>query len=188
MKKREIMIPVKLDEETFRRYCRFDTMLLHRRWFKPTLIGMIALTLGFAALLSGNPEFESLAGVLVGLGIAIPAMFAGLYALQVRAQVSERKLKEKPLVYTIRLREDDVQIVNNLHEEAPIEIPWPRLAAAYRVEGCIYLYVNIEHGFLLPAGQASVSDTAVWECLKDHLGVNRCFDRTVPGTLRARKK
>ena len=39
MKFREIAIPVRLDEATFRRYCHFDTMLLHRRWFKPVLIG-----------------------------------------------------------------------------------------------------------------------------------------------------
>ena len=184
MKFREIAIPVRLDEATFRRYCHFDTMLLHRRWFKPVLIGMIAVTLGMAALLSGKPDLETLAGILVGVGIAIPLMFFGLYFLQVKAQVAERKLKDRPGVYTIHLREDGVSIVNDQHAEDPIDLPWPSLAAAYRVPGCIYLYVNSEHAFLLPDGQANVSQDAVWECLNNNLGVNRCFSR--PAGPRAR--
>ena len=181
MKKQEITVPVRLDEPTFRRYCHFDTMLLHRRWLKPVFIGMVLITLGLAALLSGRPDYQSLAGVLVGLGIALPLGFVGLYFLQLRGQVAERKLKEAPAVYTVRLRTDDVEITNAQHEEAPIAIPWPHLAAAYRMPGCVYLYVNAEHAFLLPDGQANVSQDRVWACLKDHLGDARCFDRRRPG-------
>ena len=136
------------------------------------------------ALRSIGAEPETLAGILVGVGIAIPLMFFGLYFLQVKAQVAERKLKDRPGVYTIHLREDGVSIVNDQHAEDPIDLPWPSLAAAYRVPGCIYLYVNSEHAFLLPDGQANVSQDAVWECLNNNLGVNRCFSR--PAGPRAR--
>lgn len=176
MKKKDILIPVRLDEKTYRDFCRFDTMVMRRRWFKPVLAGMICWTLALAGLLSKQPGIETPAGVLAGLGLAIPAMFFGLYALQVRAQAAERGLKDAPLVYTITLG-DAVTVENNARAEPPVTLAWERLAAAYRVPGCIYLYVNAEHAFLLPPAHASAPEDAVWRCLTQRLGENRCFDR-----------
>ena len=177
MKMRDITIPVKLDARTYRDYCRFDTMVMRRRWFKPVLAGMLCATLALAGLLSGQPGLDGAAGVFAGLGLAIPAMFFALYLLQVRAQVSERKLADAPLIYTVTLGADAVDIQNAQKAEAPVTLPWPELAAAYRVRGCVYLYVNSEHALLLPDGQASASDDVVWQRLLDGLGTARCFDR-----------
>ena len=175
--RKEIVIPVRLDEGTYRAFCRFDTMVLRRRWFRPVLAGMLMLTLAMAGLLSDQPGLDSAAGVLAGLGLATPAMFFGLYSLQVRGQVAERGLKDAPRVYTVTLREDDVMIENDQKREPPVTLLWSALAAAYRVRGCIYLYVNRDHAFLLPSGQANASTEETWALLVTHLGVHRCFVR-----------
>jgi len=51
-----------------------------------------------------------------------------------------------------------------------VALKWSQMAAAYRAKGCIYLYVNPARAFLLPDGQADVSDDELWEYLVKHMG------------------
>ena len=36
-----ITIPVRLDEKTFRRFARFDMLVLRKRWVKPMVFALI---------------------------------------------------------------------------------------------------------------------------------------------------
>ena len=172
---RTIDIHVKLDPKTFRGYCAFDTFRRQRRWYPPIMAGMVLVTLSAALLLTGKGT--GAAGALMGLGIAVPMVVFGLYFIQIEAQIARQKLKQAPAVYSLSFTAEGVRVVNDQKEEAPVDLSWDRLWAAFRRADCIYLYVNPERAFILPDGQASVSPDALWTYLKRHLGESRCTDR-----------
>ena len=45
---KEIVIPVKLDEKTFKKFARFDMFILRKKWVRPVVFSLIML--GFAAV------------------------------------------------------------------------------------------------------------------------------------------
>ena len=174
---RYIDIHVRLDAATFRRYCAFDTFRRQRRWYWPVLIGMVLITVALAGLLRLAPMSESAAGVLMGLGIAIPAVIFGLYVVQIEAQIARQGLKQAPAVYSLRLDAGGVRVTNDQKEEPPVELGWDRLWAAFKRSDAVYLYVSPERAFILPDGQASVSHEALWTFMKKHLGDARCIEK-----------
>ena len=169
-----IEIHVRLDARTFRRYCVFDAFRRRRAWFLPAMIGMVLITASIALLLFGHGQ-ESLAGVLMGLGIAVPLMFFGLFFIQVEAQVARQKLKDAPPVYSLTLRPEGLAIRNDQKSESEIDLPWGRLHAAYRAADAIYLYATPERAFILPEGQASVASAQLWSALTRYLGPDKCL-------------
>lgn len=169
-----IEIHVRLDARTFRRYCAFDALRRRRAWFMPVLIAMLAITAAVGLLLFGHGQ-ESLAGVLMGLGIAVPLIFFGLFLIQVEVQVSRQKLKDAPPVYSLTLKPEGLGVRNDQKEESEIELPWEKLWAAFRNTDAIYLYATPERAFILPNGQAGVSDDQLWSALCRYLGKERCL-------------
>ena len=165
---------VRLDAKTFRRYCAFDTFRRQRRWFPPVLVGMLLITLALAGLLNIIPMGESAAGVLMGLGIAVPLVVFGLYAIQVEAQIANRKLKEAPEVYALRFADDGVRVADGQNPESSVTLGWDQLWAAFRRRDCVYLYATPDRAFILPNGQANVADEAVWKCLNRNMGEGKC--------------
>ena len=174
---RSIDIHVKLDDKMFRRYCAFDNFRRQRRWYWPVLTAMILTTMSIGGLLGLIPVSESVSGVLMGLGVAIPAVIFGLYFIQIEAQIARQKLKQTPAVYSLTFTAEGVRVRNDQKQEEPVDLSWDKLWAAFRRTDCIYLYVNPERAFILPDGQASVSANALWDFLKKHLGEARCTDR-----------
>ena len=172
-----IHIPVHLDARCFRRYCAFDALIRQRRWYWPLLLSMALITASLAGLFGWLPMSDGIKGLLMGLGLAVPMVNLGLYAIQVEAQVAGQHLKDAPLVYTLRLDDDGVQITNGQKEEPPVSLSWDGLWAAFRHRGDIYLYVRPERALILPGGQASVSTDRVWAFIRAHLGPEKCLDR-----------
>lgn len=172
-----IQIPVHLDARTFRRYCAFDAFYRQRRWYWPALIGMGLITVSLAGLFGWVGMSDTTAGLLMGLGIAVPMVNLGLWIIPIEVQVSRQRLKEAPLVYALRLDDAGVRVENGQKpEEALVELPWSGLWAAFRRGGDIYLYANPGRALILPAGQASVSDSALWTFITKRLGAEKCFD------------
>ena len=169
---KQIDIPVHLSAAAFRRYCAFDTFRRQRRWYAPVLIGMVLITLSLGGLLNLIPIGESAAGVLMGLGLAVPLVVFGLYVIQIETQVSRGGLKRAPLVYTLRLNADGVRVTGG---GAPVSVPWDRLWAAFRRRDCIYLYVNPERALILPDGQGSASGDEIWQYLRKSMAPGRCI-------------
>ena len=167
---RYIDIHVRLDAATFRRYCAFDTFRRQRRWYWPVLIGMVLITVALAGLLRLAPMSESAAGVLMGLGIAIPAVIFGLYVVQIEAQIARQGLKQAPAVYSLRLDAGGVRVTNDQKQESPLSVAWKDVPAAFRDKSCVYLYVSAARAFLLPDGQADADPDALWDYLREHLG------------------
>ena len=172
---RTIDIHVKLDPRTFRGYCAFDTFRRQRRWYPPIMAGMVLVTLSAALLLMGKGTRA--AGVLMGLGIAVPMVVFGLYFIQIEAQVASQGLKSAPAVYSLALGTEGVKVTNDQKKEPAVELDWTQLWGAFRRPDAIYLYVNPQRAFILPDGQASASPDELWRFLQKHLGPEKCVAR-----------
>ena len=59
----DIVIPVKLDEKTFRRFARFDMLVLRKRWLRPAVFALILVAFAMVALFSRLPESGLVSGV-----------------------------------------------------------------------------------------------------------------------------
>lgn len=172
---KQIVFPVHLDARSYRQYCIFDAFRLQRRWIAPVLIAAVLTTLALAGLLGFLPIGESAAGLLMGIGLAIPMAAVGMFFIQLERQIQLRGLKDAPLIYTLRLTRDEVQIVNDQKAEPPVRIGWGQLWGAYRREGCVYLYVNPRRALILPDRPDIVSADALWQFIRYCAGEKKCF-------------
>ena len=170
----DIVIPVKLDEKTFRRFARFDMLVLRKRWLRPAVFALILVAFAMVALFSRLPESGLIAAVLLVVGIGLPLVYIGTFLSQVNMQAARAKLKPARPVYTVTMRDEGVRIVNDQKAEEPQEVSWDSVHKAFRRKGCIYLYVTPAKAFLLPDRQADAPDHEVWNYLVKHLGAARC--------------
>ena len=173
MKRTEYIIPVVLDAKTFRRFCRFDTLKLRRRWVRPVIFALILVAFAVVALISRKAQSGMIAAVLLAVGLGLPLVYFGSFFSQVNVQVARFGLDKPRRVYTVTLNNDGVGVCNDQKEEAPVQLPWKEVQAAFRAKGCIYLYVNAARAFLLPDGQGNVQPEELWAYLVKHMG-QRC--------------
>ena len=176
MAEKEIVIPVKLDAKTFRRFGWFNVFILRKQWVRPAVFAAILTGFAVAALLSRKSESLLIAGVLLAVGLGLPLVYIGSFLTQINRQVKRYGLKSPRAVYTVRLSPDAMRVTNDQKKEAPLEAAWKDAWAAYRVRGCIYLYAAPARAFLLPDGQADADTDAVWAYLSARMG-DRCRDR-----------
>ena len=169
-----IVIPVRLDEKTFKRFARFDMFVLRKKWIRPAVFSLIMIAFAFIALLTRRSRSGMIAAVLLMVGLGLPLVYIGSFLSQVNMQALRQKLKPARAVYTVTLRESGITVENNRKKEALLELDWPSVQRAFRKKGCIYLYVTAARAFLLPDGQANVPDREVWDCLVRHLGAEKC--------------
>ena len=174
----EIVIPVKLDEKTFKRFARFDMFILRRKWVRPLVFSLLLTAFAVIALLIKKEQSGLIAAVLLAVGIGLPAVYIGTFLSQVNMQAVRRRLDPPRAVYTVRLTEEGIEAENKQKKEDPLRLSWGETWRAYRVQGCIYLYVSPARAFLLPGGQADASDAQVWGFLVQHMGAEKCLSRT----------
>ena len=170
MKETTIIVPVRLNAKTFRRFCRFDMLRLRRKWIRPAAFAGILVAFAVVALLSRRPESGLIAAVLLAVGLGLPIVYIGSFLSQVNLQVARNGLDKPRAVYTVYLDRKGIRVTNDQKEEPPQEVPWKDIQAAFRDKGCVYLYVNAARAFLLPDGQASASSEALWAFIQERLG------------------
>lgn len=170
MAEKEIVIPVKLDAKTFKRFGWFDIFILRKQWVRPAIFAAILTAFAVVALLSGRSEAGLIAGVLLAVGLGLPLVYVGTFMAQMRRQAEQQRLTPPRQVYTVRLDFDGVRVTNDQKKEDAQSVKWQDVPAAFRRKSCVYLYVAPNRAYLLPAGQASVSDDALWAYLKGRLG------------------
>ena len=87
-----IVIPVRLNEKTFRRFARFDMLRLRKRWVRPALFALILCAFAFVALISRKPQSGMIAAVLLAIGLGLPLIYVGMFLSQVNLQADKWKL------------------------------------------------------------------------------------------------
>ena len=170
----EIVIPVSLDEKTFKCFARFDMFSLRKKWIRPAVFSLILTAFAFAALLIRKEQSGMIAAVLLVIGLGLPLVYIGTFFSQVNMQAVRARLKPARRVYTITLRDTGILVKNDQKKEDPLEMDWSSVQKAFRKKGCIYLYVTAAKAFLIPDGQANVPDPEVWQYLTAHLGTEKC--------------
>ena len=169
-----ITIPVRLDEKTFRRFARFDMLVLRKRWVKPMVFALILCAFAVVALISRLPQSGMIAAVLLAVGLGLPIVYIGMFLSSVNMQASRWKLEKGRNVYTVQLTEEGFRVINDRKQENTGIVPWEKAAQAFRRKDCIYLYATPAKAFLLPNGQADAPDDAVWACIRKGLGAGQC--------------
>lgn len=171
MAEKEIVIPVKLDAKTFKRFGWFNIFVLRKQWVRPAIFAAILAAFAVVALLSGKSESLLIAIVLLAVGLGLPLVYGGTFLAQLNKQAEAQRLPRR--VYTVRLDFDGVRVTNDQRKEDAQSVKWQDIPAAFRKKDCVYLYVAPSRAYLLPAGQANVSDDELWAYLKERLG-NKC--------------
>ena len=169
-----IVIPVRLNEKTFRRFARFDMLRLRKRWVRPALFALILCAFAFVALISRKPQSGMIAAVLLAIGLGLPLIYVGMFLSQVNLQADKWKLGKGRLVYTVTLRSQDFTVISHQKAGEAVTVPWNEAAQAFRMKGCIYLYAGPAKAFLLPDGQADAPDEEVWAMIMTQLGADKC--------------
>ncbi|MDO5022805.1 MAG: hypothetical protein Q4E07_05660 [Eubacteriales bacterium] len=170
----KITVKVKLNEKTFKRFTRFDTLRLRKRWVRPLVFALIMIAFGLVALLSKKEQSGLIAAVLFAVGLGLPIVYFGFFFSQINLQALNLKLGKGRRVYTIYLTKQNLEVHNDIKKEETLMLPWKKVLKAFRVKGCIYVYVSPVKAFLLPDGQADATDDEVWEYLIARMGRKRC--------------
>ena len=165
----EITVPVKLDAKTFKRFSRFDMLRLRKRWVRPVVFALILMAFAAVALLTGKEQAGMIAAVLLVVGLGLPLVYFGTFFSQVNMQAENQGLDQPRRVYTVRLSWEGVDVTNDRKQGEHVALKWSQLPAAYRVKGCVYLYASPARAYLLPDGQASVDDDALWAYIEKHM-------------------
>ncbi len=175
MSEQHIYIPVRLNAGTFRRFSAFDTLSRQKKWVRPAVFALIlgAFSAVCFALRSRTEDALTLGILLLVIALGLPAAYFLSYFLSVNRQIIAMKLEKPREVYTLSLDSQSVE-VNNQKERASYE--WSQFHGAWRVKGCIYLYVTPTRAFLLPNRQSNVDDDSLWELITSSLASGKTVD------------
>lgn len=175
-----IKIPVRLDAPTFRAFAAFDTLKRQKRWKSPALFSGILMAFAIVCFAMNNRANQAvfIGSVLMIIAVGLPAVYFGMFFRSLDTQAKNMKLNASRLVYTVDLTGDGdgVKVTGAAGEQKSMKIHWKDLYGAYRVAGCIYLYVSDRQAFLLPDGQADVPADDLWEFLKTHVDSDNMHD------------
>ena len=142
-----LLFPSMIDQKDFLRFALFDTFRIKKRWKTPVLFG-----------------------VLLGIGLILPIVWYLLFLSSIRNEARKLGLSKVKAAYSLLLRDDGVTV---MRENEKAEYAWKDIHMAWRVKGCIYLYVLPTRAFLMP--KLDESDEA-WEIICLHLPESKWKD------------
>ena len=170
---RQITLEGNIDRRSFLRFALFDSFIRKKGWRNPLLFALILS--GFAAVCFAaqktRPQAALLGGVLLGVGLLLPLLWIGMYIASVLQQAKRSGLSPARVQYTVTLSPEKIHVAN-AREEA--DFLWDDVDRAYRVKGCIYLYVSATRAFLLPDG---ANTEKAWAMLAERLGPEKAQRR-----------
>ena len=168
-----VTIPATIDGSVFTRFALFDTFKMKKRWKNPLIFTLIMT--GFAiicfAVKNTHEDAALLGGVLLACAFVLPAVWYFMFMLSVRGQIKKNGLSATKAQYFVMLKEEKIRVVKDKEE---IEHDWADAYMAYRVKGCIYLYVSTARAYLMPDGKDS---EAAWEIISQCLPKEKLCDR-----------
>ena len=181
MRKDALTVEVKIDAGLFRSFALFDTLRRQRRWVSPAVFAGIMLVFACVCFaMRGRAEQAGLlGGVLLAVGLVLPAAYFLSFYLSIRTQIKKLKLTEARHVYTVTLRpETGVEVAT---EQERASYRWDELYGAWRVKNCVYLYAAPRRAYLLPDGQVEGGADRLWALLQDAMPPQRLHDHEKGG-------
>ena len=171
MRKDPVTVNVQMDAAVFRRFARFDTFVLRRRWRSPAAFAAIMAAFSAAAfLMQQRAEQAALIGwLLLILGLLLPFAYVLHYEMQLAAQVRRLDIKKPRPAYFVTLSDAGVRVVNNMVREEPCVFPWEEIHGAHLRKDAVYLYQRENRAFILPAKDASLPLLSLWDEIAAHL-------------------
>ncbi|MDO4268071.1 MAG: YcxB family protein [Eubacteriales bacterium] len=162
MKPDTIVITSKVDKSVFYRFSWFETMVRTKRYRSPAVFTTIMLIFSLICFsqVGRREQAGLLGGVLLGIGILLPAIYFFNFFLSVREQAKKMGLERPKHVYTVSMTDapDGIAIVTPTGKGGTLRVRWDQIHAVYQAKDCIYFYVSDRQAFLLPKGQANVPD------------------------------
>ena len=148
-KMRAVTVACKIDRETFTRFAVYDALVRKKGWRNPALFALLMSAFAILCFLGRKTHAQALllGGVLLGVGLLLPAVWLGMFFSSVRRQAGRSGLSPDKAQYFVTLSEEKI-FVSKGKETA--DFPWQDAVLARRVRGCIYLYVSPTRAFLLP--------------------------------------
>ncbi len=172
MNRNTVTTHVCMDAKTFRHFGLFDTFALRRRWISPAVFSAIFIVFAVICFcLRDKAQSALLGGVLLAVGLILPACYFLSFYLQMNDQVKRLGIKKPKPVYTLVMNRSEIHITNDMKEEAEVVLPWANVMGVWRDRRATYLYANAARAFILPDGQSDCSPAELWDfaaqCLPD---------------------
>ncbi len=123
----------------------------------------------FFALIAGKEQSVLIAGVLLAVGFCLPLVYVLSFLGQVNAQAEKYRLSSGRDIYTVTLDDEGVTVQGQVQSDDVLRLKWQAVKGVYQRRHCIYLYADENKAFLLPEGQADVTDEELWKYLRDHI-------------------
>ena len=167
-----LTIAAAIDGNTFIRFALFDTFRLKSRWKAPAMFAFVMTVLSVVcfSVKDTHEQAPLLGTVLLAVGLLFPSVWFLMFMVSVRSQVKKNALSARKAQYYVLLIFDGVKVTKGSDE---VEFSWSDISMAYRVKGCIYLYINEQRAYLLP--KCDDSDEA-WEIITGSIPESRAKD------------
>lgn len=181
MKSDTIVVSSRIDDKLFSGFAFFDTIIHQKRLRSPLIFtGLMAAFACICYFLHDRANQAIFMGnVLLLVGLALPLVYFGTFFRSVQNQITRLNLRTPQLVYTVYLDDEkDGVVITDAKASKTVFRSWNDIFGAYRVKGCIYLYVSPRQAFLLPDGQANVSPDALWAFLQKKLPEGKLKNKT----------
>jgi hypothetical protein len=176
MENESVTVNVIADAKIFRKFALFDSFCHKRIWLLPVIFASIMSIFAILCFtMKGRAEQAVMIGsVLLIIGLGLPIAYIRLFFKTIKTQIKTIGLEKPRVVYSLRIsrEHDGIQVISG---DQPARYEWCSLFRAYRVRGCIYLYVKRNKAFLLPDGQAE-SGEDVWPLFTEMMPTEKLYD------------
>ena len=152
MSNESVTVNVIIDDKIFTRFSNFESFYRRKAYLTPLIFAAILSISATIFLIAGS---TLIGGILLFVGLGLPAYRISRILRAINAQVNFLDLKNPKAVYSLHFTEapDGIEVTNHGEGEDPLHYTWSNIHGVYRVRGCIYLYVLPEKAYLLPDGQ-----------------------------------
>ena len=169
-----LTIEAKIDRRAFFRFAVFDTLIRKKGWRNPALFTLILSAFALICFLGCKTHAQAglIGGVLLGGGLVLPLVWLGMFFASVSRQAKRSGLSADKAQYVVTLSPEKLHVEKG---EEKADFAWGEVYMAYRVRGCIYLYVSPARAFLLP--DCADTDRA-WALIASKLDAAKLQDRS----------
>lgn len=173
--KRKIVIQSVIDGRTFRCFALYDTLRRQRRWQAPALFAAILTVSALIcfALQHRADQAALLGGVLLVVGLGLPAVYIAAFFRSIRMQEKQLDRAGDKAAYVVQL---DEQAVIVTQDSQIVRVNWNELQYACRLKECICLYATPRRAYLLPRKACGADWDVVWAMVQAHMTVGKTRD------------